>query len=174
MIHSTDCSDKNVVKITNCSPVTSLRPPPTQKFEFPSGLQIWVPQITPTPRPPPPPPQTHIHKPNNQIFSRRTDIFAYFVITESCSKVIFLHVSVILFTGGRAWWGAYVAGGHACHGGVHGKGCAWQVEACVAGACMAGKMATAAGGMHPTGMHSCSQLVSLLSFELNWRMKLLR
>ena len=164
MIHSTDCSDKNVIKITNCSPVISLRPP-TQKFEFSSGLQIWVPQITPTPRPHPP----HIHKPNNQIFSRRTDIFAYFVITASCSKVIFLHVSVILFTGGRAWRGAYVAGGHACHGGVHSRWRhVWQV------ACMAGEMATAAGGMHPTGMHSCSQLVSLLSFELNWRMKLLR
>ena len=70
--------------------------------------------------------------------------------------------------------GAYVAGGKHATGmcmarGVHGRGRhVWQ------GACMAGEMATAAGGMHPTGMHSCSRLVSLLSFELNWRMKLLR
>ena len=34
-------------------------------------------------------------------------------------------------------------------GGMHGSGCAWQ-EACVAG-----EMATAAGSMHPTRMHSC-------------------
>ena len=33
--------------------------------------------------------------------------------------------------------------------GVCGRGHAWQ------GACMAGKMAIAAGGTHPTRMHSC-------------------
>ena len=67
-------------------------------------------------------------------------------------------------------------GGGACmaKGGVHGKeGCVWQGghawwgEACVAkggmhcrgggigGLCVAGEMATAADGTHPTGMHSC-------------------
>ena len=57
---------------------------------------------------------------------------------------MFLHLSVILFTGGhawqggRVWWGACMAGGHAC---------------------MAGEMAIAADGMHPTGMHSCLPLV---------------
>ena len=36
-------------------------------------------------------------------------------------------------------------------GGMHGRG------ACVAGgACVVEEMATAAGGTHPTGMHSCS------------------
>ena len=42
--------------------------------------------------------------------------------------------------------GACVAGGRrACvAGGMHGRG-----------ACVAGKMAIAAGGTHPTGMHSC-------------------
>ena len=73
--------------------------------------------------------------------------------------------------------GACMAGGHACQGscvvgvcvwqgGMHGAGLHSQ-GACMAGgmqggragvwqgACMAGEMATAADGMHPTGMHSC-------------------
>ena len=57
-------------------------------------------------------------------------------------------------------------GGGACmQGGVCGRGHAWQ-EACVAGghawqgwACVAGKTAIAAGGTHPTGMHSCNVIV---------------
>ena len=36
-------------------------------------------------------------------------------------------------------------------GGVHGRGHEWWGW----GACMAGETATAAGGTHPTGMHSC-------------------
>ena len=78
--------------------------------------------------------------------------------------------------GGCAWWGARGGGGMcggglcvvgACMmgvcmaGGMYGQGAcmvggdmcgkhAWQ------GTCMAGKMATAAGTTHPTGMHSCS------------------
>ena len=43
-----------------------------------------------------------------------------------------------------AWWEAYVAGF------VHDRGHAWQ------GACVAGEMATAEDGTHPTGIHSCS------------------
>ena len=67
---------------------------------------------------------------------------------------------------GHAWWGEACMSG-ACmagdmHGwGVHGRGVHGR-EICMAGwtcmtrgACMAGEMATAAGGMHPTGMHSC-------------------
>ena len=42
--------------------------------------------------------------------------------------------------GGCAWWGWGVG----VHGGLHGRG-----------ACVAGEMATSAGGTHPTGMHSC-------------------
>ena len=34
-------------------------------------------------------------------------------------------------------------------GGMHTSGGVWP------GACVAGETATAAGGMHPTGMHSC-------------------
>ena len=74
---------------------------------------------------------------------------------EVCGKVMFLHVSVILSTGGYVW-----------QGGMHGRGCAWQGGmcggghawwgACVAVVCMAGEMATAVGSTHPTGMHSCS------------------
>ena len=50
-------------------------------------------------------------------------------------------------------------GGLVAKGGMHGKGggaCmakgghAWQI-----GACVAGETASAADGMHPTGMHSC-------------------
>ena len=57
---------------------------------------------------------------------------------------------------GCAWQGdmcgreACVAGRHVWQGGMCGRGCAWQ------GTCMAGEMVTAVGGMHPTGMHSCS------------------
>ena len=50
--------------------------------------------------------------------------------------------------------GACVVKGGMCGGGMHGKG-----ELCVAGgrgACMAGEMATAADGMHPTGIRSYS------------------
>ena len=48
-------------------------------------------------------------------------------------------------------------------------GCAWQVGVCVAGgmrggggACVAGEMATAADGTHPTEMHSCFSFVPYL------------
>ena len=69
--------------------------------------------------------------------------------------------------GGRhMWWG------HAWQGGMHFTGHVWQVGmhgrgACMARgrawqggvhgwvACVAGDTATAADGMHPTGMHSC-------------------
>ena len=62
---------------------------------------------------------------------------------RSCEKVMFLQVSVILFTGGGAW-----SGGGACSqgGGVPGPGrCLVETP----------RMATAAGSTHPTGMHSC-------------------
>ena len=94
-------------------------------------------------------------------------------------SVIFLHLSVILFTGGSAWqgegrwqrgmcggrWGVQVcmAGGcmvgcirgkgHVCWGDVHGRVHAWQCDT-----------ATAADGTHPTGMHSCF-LISLLKWS---------
>ena len=55
-----------------------------------------------------------------------------------------------VWQGGHAWrecaWGAYVAGG------MHGRSVRGRGE----GACVAGEKATAAGSMHPTGMHSCS------------------
>ena len=85
---------------------------------------------------------------------------------------MFLHLSVILFTGGkgRAWREACMMGA----GGVHGKG------VCVAGACVVGRAYMVGGGVcgrgctcharpprtlrdmvsqwasgtHPTGMHS--------------------
>ena len=61
---------------------------------------------------------------------------------------------------GCAWWGgmhgrgACLAGGHAwqgacmAKGGIHGKG---GMRAC----------ATEAGSTHPTGMHSCSKVISV-------------
>ena len=66
-------------------------------------------------------------------------------------------------------------------GGMHGKGCAWQEgawwEAYVAGlcmtggmhgrgACVAGEMATAEDGTHPTGIHSCSLYLFLLTVAI--------
>ena len=67
-----------------------------------------------------------------------------------------LHLSVILFTGR----------------GMHGRGCAQQGgmcsrgEACMVGAMRgggmhAGEMVTEAGGRHPTGKHSCFNVIFL-------------
>ena len=89
------------------------------------------------------------------------------------AKVMFLHLSVILLTGGgRAWLGGvHGQGGHVWPGGMHGRGGlvwldghAWQGGACVAGwACMAGGHAwlggvcgeggacVVKGGMHGKG-----------------------
>ena len=82
----------------------------------------------------------------NVLNKKMSNIFT--VRKGSCRKVMLLHLSVILFTEGHAWWwdGVCVAGGHAWRGGGH----VWQGEAC-----MAGEMATAVDGTHPTGMHSC-------------------
>ena len=53
--------------------------------------------------------------------------------------------------GGHAWQG--VCGRGACMaGGVHDRGGGGVHDR--GGACVAGEMATAAGGTHPTGMHS--------------------
>ena len=63
-------------------------------------------------------------------------------------KVIFLHLSVILFTGGGACSGGYLLpGGVPAPGGMPapGVGAWWRPP----------QTATAAGGTHPTGMHSC-------------------
>ena len=58
---------------------------------------------------------------------------------------------------GHAWQGACMAGSHECQGGVHGRG-----------ACMAGEMATAVDGTHPTGMHSCFiAVVTKFVFEID-------
>ena len=57
------------------------------------------------------------------------------------AKVMFLHLSVILLTGGACVaWGVHGRGGHVWPGGMHGRGaCMAGGGACVAGwACMAG------------------------------------
>ena len=104
-------------------------------------------------------------------------------------KVIFLHLSVILFTGGCAWQGgmrgrdACMAGGHAWQGACMVRGCAWQEGVCVVGghawqgACMVGGHAWQGGGHvwqilrdkvdeHPTGMHSCLKMSLIASINL--------
>ena len=51
-----------------------------------------------------------------------------------------MHGRGAYIAGGHAWQVACMVGrGHACHGGMHGRGCAWQ------GACMA-------GGVHGRGV----------------------
>ena len=55
--------------------------------------------------------------------------------------------------GGCVWYEACMAGGVHSRG-MHGRGNAWQGSMHGRGVCMAGEMATAADGMHPTGMHS--------------------
>ena len=97
---------------------------------------------------------------------------------SSCRKVMFLQTSVILSTGGCAWQGACIAGcmhgkGAMCGrgGSVHGRGTcmvegvcmaraggAWQGAFMAWRACVAGEMATAIDGVHPTGMHSCYRI----------------
>ena len=66
--------------------------------------------------------------------------------------------------GAHVFWGVHTWQGTCMAKGKHAwqRGCAWQ-GACVAegecmaggGACVAGETAIAAGGTHPTGMHSC-------------------
>ena len=52
--------------------------------------------------------------------------------------------------GGCALRGACMVGTRMAGGGMHDRG------ACMPGGpCVAGEMVTAAGGKHPTGMHSC-------------------
>ena len=75
-------------------------------------------------------------------------IRAFTIVTarkRSCGKVMFLQVSVILFTGGSGL-GGICSQGAACSRGVPGED---------------PPTATAAGGTHPTGMHSCFVPVKL-------------
>ena len=108
---------------------------------------------------------------------------------RSCGKVMFLQVSVILFTGGcllperggACSRGGRVSGpGGACSQGVPAPGgvCSQGVPA-LGGSGPGGvpggdpPTVTAAGGTHPTGMHSCICLTSLMhakwNFPLNFR-----
>ena len=50
------------------------------------------------------------------------------------------------------WQGMCMVGGACMAGGMRGRGHAWQDGM---GTCVAGETATAAGGTHPTGIHSC-------------------
>ena len=59
------------------------------------------------------------------------------------------------------WGGACVAGGHAWQGACVVGGHLWW-GTCVVGGMHAGEMATEAGGMHSTGMHSYFLYVSFL------------
>ena len=59
--------------------------------------------------------------------------FHFYRPQRSCGKVMFLHLSVILFTGGRVW----------------------QTPPGQVPPPLPKETATAADGMHPTGMHSC-------------------
>ena len=65
------------------------------------------------------------------------------VFTPVCHSV-YMGVCVVGDVHGRL-----MAWGYACQGGMRGRG---------GGACVAVEMATAAGGTHPTGMHSCIYL----------------
>ena len=69
----------------------------------------------------------------------------------------------VCMAGGCAWQGAYVAGGvhgrGACvaggmcdRGGMHGRGCAYHTCPPMT---LRDTVGQRAGGMHPTGMHSC-------------------
>ena len=105
-----------------------------------------------------------------RVCERRILLLTFNVITvrnSSCGKVMFSQVSVILSGGDMHGGGACMVGaGHVWQG-----GCVWQGACmgggvrggggmCGNGVCMARGVATAADGTHPTGMHSCSQIVN--------------
>ena len=90
-------------------------------------------------------------------------LILYFITARkrSCGKVMFLHVSVILFTGGCLVPGGLLLGG-ACSGEwgclVPGGGVPGPRGVPAPGGVLGGtppQTAFAAGGTHPTGMHSC-------------------
>ena len=85
----------------------------------------------------------------HQIGVNANSVFPYIYHPQTkFAKVMFSQVSVCPRGGDVAKGGRHGRGGM---GGIHGRG--W---ACVVGGmCMAEETATAAGGMHPTGMHSC-------------------
>ena len=57
--------------------------------------------------------------------------------------------------------GEGVHGGGDVAGGMHGRGCVFGRGGMHGGgACVAGETATAVGGTHPTGMHSCFHVLS--------------
>ena len=60
-----------------------------------------------------------------------------------------MHGSGAFVAGGYAWQWAVCGRGHAWQGAYMAGGRAWQ------GPCVAGETATASGGTHPVGMHSC-------------------
>ena len=69
-----------------------------------------------------------------------------------------------VWQGGHAWQGGCVHGG-SVHGGMHGRGHAWQ-ETGIAGGMHAGETATKVGLMPPTRMHSCFCVKSYYSHSL--------
>ena len=76
-----------------------------------------------------------------------------FTARKRSLRRLFSQVSVCP-RGGRAWWwGCAWQGACVAVGGVRGWGDVWQE-----GAYVAGEMATAVGGAHPTGMHSCFKI----------------
>ena len=100
------------------------------------------------------------------IFHNSLSTYFVYLGFCSCRKVMFLHLSVILFMeGGAVWQGACVAGDmcgrDASQRGVcMAVGYAWWGHVWLrrGDVCMVGEMATAADGTHPTRMHSCSFL----------------
>ena len=78
-------------------------------------------------------------------------ILAYYRPQRSCGKVMFLHLSVILFTGGVGVGGMH-GRGHASRRDIHGRGHAWWGGMCGRGVCMTSGHAWS-GGMH--GREAC-------------------
>ena len=94
---------------------------------------------------------------------------AIFTARKQSLRRLFSQASVILSTGGCAWQGGHVwqecvggrGGMHGGERGMHGKGaCVGSVHS-GGGGMYAKEMATAVGGKHPTGMHSCLCLPSV-------------
>ena len=76
----------------------------------------------------------------------------YYGPQRSLGKVMFLHVSVILFTGGGL---SFCLGG-LCPGGSLSGGVSVQGDLCLGGSLSwRPPIRSRAGGTHPSGMHSC-------------------
>ena len=78
---------------------------------------------------------SQIMKPSDcKIINKLFEIHFYRPQTKLRKGSVFTRV--ILFTGGRAWWGVCIAGGNAWLGGMYSRAMCMAGRACIRGACV--------------------------------------